>query len=87
MAEHILTVPDLGETAGTEATVSFWHCKEGQVVNADDDIVEMTYDKATFYVPSPVTGVVKKILAAENTTVPIGAKLVIIETDEASESS
>lgn len=82
MTEFTIKVPDLGETAGTEATVTYWHRAEGDAIEADEDIVEVTYDKATFYVPSPVSGVVKKILALEDATVPIGGPLAIIETED-----
>ena len=81
MAQHTLEVPDLGETAGSKATVTYWHRAEGDRVNVDEDIVEVTYDKATFYVPSPVDGVLKRILAQEDATVPVGGALAIIETE------
>jgi 2-oxoglutarate dehydrogenase E2 component (dihydrolipoamide succinyltransferase) len=82
MAEFTIQLPNLGDEAGAEATVTYWHKAEGETVEADDDIVEVTYDKATFYVPCPVRGVVKKILAPEDATVPVGSPLAIIETAE-----
>lgn len=82
MAEVILELPDLGEDAGKEATVTYWHKSAGEAIERDEDLVEVTYDKATFYVPSPVGGVVREILVPEDTTVPVGAALAIIETEE-----
>ncbi len=86
MAEYTIQVPNLGEKAGREVAVVFWHKAEGDAVAADDDLVEVTYDKATFYVPCPVTGVVKKILALEDSTVAVGAPLAIIEIEGETES-
>ena len=81
MAEVILELPDLGEDAGKEATVSFWHKSVGEKVEKDADIVEVSYDKATFYIPSPVSGVLKKIIAEEDVAVPVGSPLAIIEAE------
>jgi len=82
MADVVLKLPNLGEDAGEEATVTFWHVAAGDEVAEDHDIVEVTYDKATFFVPSPCAGRVKEILAPEDATVPVGAPLAIITTDE-----
>ena len=81
MAQHTLEVPDLGKTAGSKATVTYWHRAEGDRVKVDEDLVEVTYDKATFYVPSPVNGVLKRILVEEDVAVPVGGALAIIETE------
>ncbi len=71
-------LPDLGE--GIEkATVAFWHVKEGDQVTADQDIVEMVTDKATFNVPAGLGGKVTKILAVQGDEVPIGQPLVLIK--------
>ena len=80
MAEVPVSLPNLGAEAGGAATVTLWHKAVGDAVARDADLVEVTYDKATFYVPAPVAGTLKKILAPEDATVPVGAALAVIET-------
>ena len=80
--QHEVKLPDLGEDAGDEATVSFFHFEEGDKVNEGDNLVEMVTDKAAFDVPSPVTGVLKKILVDEDQVVRVGEALAIIETKD-----
>lgn len=82
MASYEVTLPDLGENAGNEATISFWHVDEGDSVEVGDDLVEMTTDKATFTIPSPVSGVVNEILAEEGDIVKVGEVMLIIEEQE-----
>jgi pyruvate/2-oxoglutarate dehydrogenase complex dihydrolipoamide acyltransferase (E2) component len=74
-------LPDLGEDAGDEATVSFWYFEEGEQVAKDEDIVEMVTDKATFNVPSPVTGKVVEVRVADGAKAKVGDVLAIIEAD------
>ena len=64
-------MPELGEGI-EEAVISLWHVREGDNVKKGDDIVEMVTDKATFNVPSPTSGVIKKIIHAEGETVKVG---------------
>ena len=73
-----IKLPDLGEGI-EEAVVSFWHFSEGDKVNKGDDLVELTTDKATFNVPSSVSGVIKKIHQSESATVKIGDVLAELE--------
>lgn len=80
MADYEVKLPDLGKDAPKEATVSFFFIEEGQEVKEGDDFCEMVTDKATFNVPSPVTGKVKKIAAQEDDVVPVGGLLAIVET-------
>jgi 2-oxoglutarate dehydrogenase E2 component (dihydrolipoamide succinyltransferase) len=73
-----VVLPELGE--GIEkATVSYWFFKEGEKVNAKDDLVELTTDKATFNLPSPCSGMLSEILFHEGDTVNIGETLGMIE--------
>ena len=73
-----VVLPELGE--GIEkATVSYWYFKEGDKVNAKDDLVELTTDKATFNLPSPCSGTLSEILFHEGDTVNVGEVLAIIE--------
>lgn len=78
MAEDV-KLPSLGEDAPETATVSQWLVAEGGRVQAGEDLVEMTTDKAAFNVPSPATGTVVKIVAQEGQDVQVGALLCVIE--------
>ena len=82
MAEFTVTLPSLGEDAGDKARVSFTYVDEGETVNEEDDLVEMVTDKATFNVPSPKTGTVKKYLVQEEDEVKVGDPLCILEVEE-----
>ena len=80
--EHEIKLPELGEDAGDEATVSYWQFNEGDTVEKDDDLVEMTTDKAVFNVPSPVTGTLTRILVKEGDVVKVGKAIAVIERPE-----
>ena len=71
-------LPELGEGI-TKATVAFWHYKVGDVLHEGDDVVELVTDKATFNVPAPKSGVLKKVIYAEGQDVKIGEVLAVIE--------
>ena len=80
MAEVVdVVLPDLGDDAGDEATVSFWQVDEDESVEEGDDLVEMATDKASFVVPSPVTGVLREIVEDEGAPVTVGDVLCRIE--------
>jgi 2-oxoglutarate dehydrogenase E2 component (dihydrolipoamide succinyltransferase) len=70
-------VPSLGESV-TEATVSTWFKKPGDVVKVDEMLCELETDKVSVEVPSPVAGILAEIIAPEGTTVPAGARLAIV---------
>jgi len=74
-----VTLPELGEDAGKEATVSFWYVEAGGAVEKDQDLVEMVTDKATFNVPAPAGGVLKEVAALEGDKVEVGGRLAVIE--------
>lgn len=73
-----ITFPKLGEGI-EEAVVSFWHFCEGDSVKKDEDLVELTTDKAIFNVPAPTSGVIKKIFSRVGDTVKIGDILAELE--------
>ena len=73
MSEKIL-VPVLGESI-TEATVSKWLKNEGDIVDADEPIVELETDKVNLEVPSPVSGILQKINSKDGSVVEVGALL------------
>src|SRR5256886_1640274 len=76
-------MPAMGDSV-SEATILEWHEQEGDTVEADETIVEISTDKVDAEVPSPVSGTVVKIRAAEGDTVGVGAVLAEIATDGAS---
>src|SRR5512132_2178560 len=75
-----VTLPQMGESV-TEGTVLEWHKQEGDSVEADEPLVEISTDKVDADVPSPATGTVAKIHVAEGDTVSVGAVLAEIATD------
>lgn len=75
-----VTLPQMGESV-TEGTVLEWHKQEGDSVEADETLVEISTDKVDAEVPSPASGTVVKIHAAEGDTVSVGAVLAEIATE------
>src|SRR3954447_23083900 len=76
------TMPALGES-GTEGTVLAWHKKEGDPIEADEVLVEISTDKVDAEVPAPAGGTIVKIHAAEGDTVEVGQLLAEISTNGA----
>ena len=76
MSEKIL-VPVLGESI-SEATVSKWLKNEGDIVEADEAIVELETDKVNLEVPSPVSGILTKINSKDGSVVEVGALLGLV---------
>jgi len=75
-------LPALGESV-VEATIGAWLVKEGDRVEVDQPLVEVTTDKADAELPSPAAGVVEQILAAEGDTVSVGTVVARIAEGEA----
>src|SRR4051812_17674052 len=69
-----VSLPAMGESV-TEGTVLGWLKSEGDHVDADDPLVEVSTDKVDAEVPSPATGTIVKILAQEGDTVAVGSVL------------
>src|SRR5688572_2422195 len=69
-----VTLPAMGESV-TEGTVLEWHKQEGDTIEADETLVEVSTDKVDAEVPAPASGTVVKIHAAEGDTVQVGAVL------------
>lgn len=74
-----VTMPQMGESV-VEGTILTWLKSEGDTVEADEPIVEVSTDKVDTEIPSPVSGVLVKILVAEGETVEVGTA--ICEVDE-----
>ena len=80
MSEKIL-VPVLGESI-SEATVSKWLKNKGDIVTADEAIVELETDKVNLEVPAPISGVLSEINSNEGDTIEVGAVLGIISNSK-----
>ena len=80
MAEFI-ELPHVGESV-VEGTIGKWLKQPGDRVERYDPLVEVVTDKVTMEVPSPVAGQLLRIIAAEGETVPMGAPIAEVETDE-----
>ncbi|MGN6612708.1 MAG: 2-oxoglutarate dehydrogenase, E2 component, dihydrolipoamide succinyltransferase [Angustibacter sp.] len=72
-----VTMPALGESV-TEGTVTRWLKAEGDTVEVDEPLLEVSTDKVDTEIPSPAAGTITKLLVAEDETVPVGADLAVI---------
>ena len=72
-----VTMPALGESV-SEGTVTRWLKAEGDHVNVDEPLLEVSTDKVDTEIPSPVAGTLTKIVVQIDQTVPVGAELAII---------
>ncbi|OGQ04083.1 MAG: hypothetical protein A2W61_02775 [Deltaproteobacteria bacterium RIFCSPLOWO2_01_44_7] len=70
-------MPDLGEGV-QEGEIIKWLVKEGDKVHFDQHLVEIMTDKATMEIPSPIDGVVQKIVMKEGSIAKIGQTLAVI---------
>jgi 2-oxoglutarate dehydrogenase E2 component (dihydrolipoamide succinyltransferase) len=70
-------MPALGESV-SEGTVTRWLKNEGDVVAVDEPLLEVSTDKVDTEIPSPVAGVLSKIIVGVDQTVAVGAELAII---------
>ena len=76
-----VVMPQLGESIA-EGTIIKWHKKPGDPVKKDETILEVSTDKVDSEIPAPVSGKLIEILVPEGETVPVGAVLAAIETEE-----
>jgi 2-oxoglutarate dehydrogenase E2 component (dihydrolipoamide succinyltransferase) len=73
-----VSMPQLGESV-TEGTVTRWLKKEGERVEADEPLLEVSTDKVDTEIPSPVSGILRGITVGEDETVAVGAELAVID--------
>ena len=71
-------MPQLGESV-TEGTVTRWLKREGEHIEADEPLLEVSTDKVDTEIPSPVSGTLRGITVAEDETVAVGAELAVID--------
>src|ERR671934_2170907 len=74
-----VTMPELGESI-SEGTITRWLKQEGDRVEADEPLFEVSTDKVDTEVPAPVGGVLESIKAQQDETVQVGAELAVIAT-------
>jgi multifunctional 2-oxoglutarate metabolism enzyme len=75
-----ITMPQMGESV-TEGTIIEWLKREGDRVEADEPLVEVSTDKVDAEVPAPAAGTLTSILAGPDSTVEVGAVLGEIEVN------
>ena len=81
-----VSMPQLGESV-TEGTVTRWLKKEGERVEVDEPLLEVSTDKVDTEIPSPASGILRAIAVDEDETVAVGAQLAVIEDSESSGSA
>ena len=81
MSRTEVPLPDLGEDAPDEATVNFFLVEAGDEIKEGDDLIELVTDKATFTVPSPVSGKVLELRVKEDGTIKVGDVIAVVDAD------
>jgi pyruvate dehydrogenase E2 component (dihydrolipoyllysine-residue acetyltransferase) len=77
-----VVMPQMGVSV-SEGTITKWLKSEGEAIQADEPLLEISTDKVDTEVPSPGTGIVQQILVQEGETVDVGAKLAVISPEGA----
>ena len=75
-----VVMPQMGESV-IEGTVAKWLVQAGERVEEGQPLLEISTDKVDTEIPSPASGVVAQILAREGETVPVGARLAVLEEE------
>ena len=76
-----ILMPQLGETV-TEGTISAWHKNVGDEVEKNESLLDVETDKVATEIPSPISGVLRQILVAQDETVDVGTVLAIIGDED-----
>jgi pyruvate dehydrogenase E2 component (dihydrolipoamide acetyltransferase) len=79
-----VVMPQMGVSV-SEGTITKWLKGEGETVEADEPLLEISTDKVDTEVPSPASGTVRQILAQEGETVAVGTKIAVIAPEGAPE--
>lgn len=86
MAHFELIMPKMGESVA-EATIIKWLKKPGDAIELDEPVLEIATDKVDSEIPSPVAGVLEKILFDEGQTIQVNATIALIATEGAAASA
>jgi len=86
MSKFDIIMPKLGESI-QEGTITKWFIKEGDNIAEDDVLFEVATDKVDSEIPSPVDGIVDKILFPAESLVPVGEVVAVIETEQGEQES
>ena len=78
MSTFDIIMPKLGESV-QEATITKWFKKVGDKIAEEEALLEIATDKVDSEIPSPVDGTIVKILFEENSLVPVGAIIAVID--------
>jgi pyruvate dehydrogenase E2 component (dihydrolipoamide acetyltransferase) len=81
-----VVMPQMGVSV-SEGTITKWLKGEGETVEADESLLEISTDKVDTEVPSPASGTVRQILAQEGETVAVGTKIAVIAPEGAPEEA
>src|SRR6266702_4445963 len=81
-----VSMPQLGESV-TEGTVTRWLKKEGERVEVDEPLLEVSTDKVDTEIPSPASGILRGIAVDEDETVAVGAQLAVIDDGESGDAA
>ncbi len=73
-----ITMPQMGESV-VEGTISRWLVAEGDHVEKDQTVCEITTDKVDAEIPAPEAGVISKILVGADATVEVGTELAVLD--------
>src|SRR5919199_1676482 len=80
-----VVMPQMGVSV-SEGTITKWLKQEGESVEADEPLLEISTDKVDTEVPSPGSGVLQQIVVSEGETVEVGTKLAVIAPEGAAAS-
>ena len=77
-----VVMPQMGQSVA-EGTVIQWFKAEGDRIEKDEALLSITTDKIDVEIPSPGTGILRRVFVRAGETVPVGTPLATIEPDEA----
>lgn len=80
MSKFEIVMPKLGESI-QEGTITKWFVKEGDTIEEDDMLFEVATDKVDSEIPSPVDGVISKIVQPEDSLVPVGELVAVVQME------
>lgn len=72
-------LPDLGDDAVAEVSISSWLAEIGAVLHEGDDLLEITTDKAAFCVPCPRDGVLSELRVKPGDDIKVGDVICVLD--------